>query len=577
MTIFDGFNLIGGLSLFLFGMDVMGKALEKQAGSRLQSILHRLTDSPLKGFLLGAVVTAIIQSSSGTTVMVVGFVNSGIMQLHQAIGIIMGANVGTTVTSWLLSLTGIEGGSLLVQLLKPTSFAPLLALIGVVLRMTKKKEDIGSILLGFAVLMFGMNAMAEAVKPLADVPEFTSLLTLFTNPLLGVLMGAVMTAILQSSSASVGILQALSMTGAITYQNALPIIMGQNIGTCVTALISSIGANKNAKRAAVVHLYFNLIGVAVFLIVFYALSAVFTLPFVTQSIDAFGIAVIHTCFNVLATTVMLPFTKLLEKLAYWTIRDRADDAAADKVALLDERLFLTPGLAVARSRELTFEMAHLAQDTMLKALSLTEHYDKEEAAAISNQETKLDTYEDQLGTYLVRLSHRPLTASDSRQVSQLLYSISDLERIGDHAVNLLYPLQKNPIFSPAAQEQLHLLTDALTEILSMTVTAFCEDDLALAEKIEPLEQVIDDLTGQMRDQHIARLKEGICTIDAGIVLQDLLSNIERVADHCSNIASAMIEVRRDALDLHDYLHAYRERSPYFKKLYETYQTKYRLH
>lgn len=576
MTIFGVLNLVGGLALFLFGMDVMGKALEKQAGNRLQSILQRLTASPLKGFILGAAVTAIIQSSSATTVMVVGFVNSGIMELSQAIGIIMGANVGTTVTSWLLSLTGIEGSNIFVQLLKPSSFTPVLALIGIVLRMTKKKEDIGSILLGFAVLMFGMDTMAAAVKPLADVPEFTNLLMVFESPLLGVLMGALLTAVIQSSSASVGILQALSVTGAITYGNALPIIMGQNIGTCVTALLSSVGANKNARRAAVVHLYFNVIGVTVFLVLFYVLNGIFKFSFVGNQINALGIAVIHTLFNVLATAVMLPFTKVLEKLAYWTIRDGAAKDAKEQVALLDERLFLTPGLAVSRSHELTSQMAELSQDTFLRSLHLAEDYDESAAAQISVQEDRLDEYEDQLGTYLVRLSQRELTAADSQQVSQLLYSISDLERIGDHAVNLLYPLQKKPVFSQIAKEQLAQLSRALQEILSMTVTAFKDNNLDLAQRIEPLEQVIDDLTQQMRDQHIKRLKEGVCTIDAGIVLLDLITNIERVADHCSNIASAMTLVRQDALDLHEYLNAYRSDSPYFKQVYEEYKIKYRI-
>ena len=572
MTIFEVLKLVGGLALFLYGMDVMGKSLEKQAGGKLQSILAKLTANPLKGFLLGAAVTAIIQSSSATTVMVVGFVNSGIMQLRQAIGIIMGANVGTTVTSWLLSLTGIEGSSIFVQLLKPSSFTPILALIGIIMRMTKKKEDVGTILLGFAVLMFGMDAMSAAVKPLANVPEFTQLLTVFTNPILGVLMGALLTAIIQSSSASVGILQALSVTGAITYGNTLPIIMGQNIGTCVTAMLSSIGANKNARRAAIVHLYFNIIGVVVFLVLFYAINAIVNLPFVTEPIGAMGIAVIHTCFNVLATAVMLPFTKGLEKLAYLTIRD---DHKEQKVELLDERLFTTPGVAVARSNELTQQMAHLAKDTLMKAVSLTAHYDPAVVQEVTQQENQLDSYEDKLGTYLVRLSQRELTPADSRQVSQLLHSISDLERIGDHAANIVYPLERQPAFSEAAQGQLDKLYAAIEEILTMTVDAFAHDDARLAKRIEPLEQVVDEMTTTIRNQHIERLKQGKCTIDAGIVLLDILTNMERVADHCSNIASAMIEVRHDALGLHEYLGNYEE-SPYYKRTYAEFATKYSL-
>ena len=572
MTIFEVLKLVGGLALFLYGMDVMGKSLEKQAGGKLQSILAKLTANPLKGFLLGAAVTAIIQSSSATTVMVVGFVNSGIMQLRQAIGIIMGANVGTTVTSWLLSLTGIEGSSILIQLLKPTSFTPILALIGIIMRMTKKKEDIGTILLGFAVLMFGMDAMSAAVKPLANVPEFTQMLTVFSNPILGVLMGALLTAIIQSSSASVGILQALSVTGAITYGNALPIIMGQNIGTCVTAMLSSIGANKNARRAAMVHLYFNIIGVLVFLTLFYVLNAILDFTFVGSQIDAMGIAVIHTCFNVLATAVMLPFTKGLEKLAYLTIRD---DHQEQKVELLDERLFTTPGVAVARSHELTQQMAHLAKDTLMKAISLTTHYDPAVVQEVTAQEDQLDTYEDKLGTYLVRLSQRELTLADSRQVSQLLHSISDLERIGDHAANIVYPLERQPAFSEIARTQLNTLYAATEEILSMTVAALDNDDLSLAKRIEPLEQVVDEMTEAIRNQHIERLKQGKCTIDAGIVLLDILTNMERVADHCSNIASAMIEMRHDALDLHHYLTDYEE-SSYYKQTHAEFAAKYSL-
>ena len=572
MTIFEVLKLVGGLALFLYGMDVMGKSLEKQAGGKLQSILAKLTANPLKGFLLGAAVTAIIQSSSATTVMVVGFVNSGIMQLRQAIGIIMGANVGTTVTSWLLSLTGIEGSSIFVQLLKPSSFTPILALIGIIMRMTKKKEDVGTILLGFAVLMFGMDAMSAAVKPLANVPEITQLLTVFTNPILGVLKGALLTAIIQSSSASVGILQALSVTGAITYGNALPIIMGQNIGTCVTAMLSSIGANKNARRAAIVHLYFNIIGVVVFLVLFYVINAIVNLPFVADPIGAMGIAVIHTCFNVLATAVMLPFTKGLEKLAYLTIRD---DHKEQKVELLDERLFTTPGVAVARSNELTQQMAHLAKDTLMKAVSLTAHYDPAVVQEVTQQENQLDSYEDKLGTYLVRLSQRELTPADSRQVSQLLHSMSDLERIGDHAANIVYPLERQPAFSEAAQGQLDKLYAAIEEILTMTVDAFDHDDAHLAKRIEPLEQVVDEMTTTIRNQHIERLKQGKCTIDAGIVLLDILTNMERVADHCSNIASAMIEVRHDALGLHEYLGNYEE-SPYYKQTYAEFAAKYSL-
>lgn len=458
MTIFHVFSLFGGLALFLFGMDIMGKALEKQAGGHLQKILSRLTDSPIKGFFLGLVVTAVIQSSSATTVMVVGFVNSGIMQLHQAIGVIMGSNVGTTVTSWILSLSGLEGDSLLIQMMKPTSFSPVLAFIGIILYMCKseRKKGVGTIMIGFAVLMTGMTTMSDAVSPLQDEAWFTSLFVRFSNPILGVLVGALVTAVIQSSSASVGILQALSSTGVITYGSAIPIIMGQNIGTCVTALISSVGANKNARRAAIVHLYFNIIGVTLFLVAFYGLNAVLHFTFVNDTIAAWDIAIVHSVFNVLTTAVLLPFASVLEKLAFITIPE--DAAQQEKFALLDERLLNTPTVAVQRARAATADMAELARAGVMQAMSLTHTWDDALAKKVREQEQKVDDYEDALGTYLVKLSGYQLSHADSQSVNTLLHTISDFERISDHSVNLLESAEemkeKSVRFSNDAREEL---------------------------------------------------------------------------------------------------------------------------
>ena len=563
MTIFNVFSLAGGLALFLFGMDIMGKALEKQAGGQLQKILSRLTDNPIKGFFLGLCVTAIIQSSSATTVMVVGFVNSGIMELHQAIGIIMGSNVGTTVTSWILSLSGLQGDSLFIKMLKPTSFSPLLAFIGILLYMTRseKKKGVGTILIGFAILMTGMTTMSDAVAPLQDEEWFTSLFVRFSNPILGVLVGAVVTGIIQSSSASVGILQALSSTGVITYGSAIPIIMGQNIGTCVTALISSVGANKNARRAAMVHLYFNIIGVSLFLVLFYGLNGVLQFSFVHQTIAAWGIAVVHSVFNISATVVLLPFSNLLEKLAILTI---PDDAEKESFALLDDRLLNTPAMAVERARAATGEMAELARVGVLQAMSLTHHWDDALAEKVKEEESKVDHYEDALGTYLVKLSGRELTHADSQSVNTLLHTISDFERISDHSVNLLESAeemhQKDIHFSKDAQEELQVLEDAVQDTLSRTTDAFRKGDLHLASKVEPLEAVVNELVRAIKARHIARLQAGSCSIEYGFVLDDLLTNYERVCDHCSNVAVAQIEVAQDSFDTHAYLNELRSGS-----------------
>ena len=556
MTLFNVFSLLGGLALFLFGMDIMGKALEKQAGGHLQKILSKLTDNPLKGFFLGLCVTAIIQSSSATTVMVVGFVNSGIMELHQAIGIIMGSNVGTTVTSWLLSLSGLQGDSIWIQMLKPTSFSPILAFIGILLYMGKneKKKGIGTILIGFAILMTGMTTMSNAVEPLQGEAWFTNLFVRFSNPILGVLVGALVTGIIQSSSASVGILQALSATGVITYGSAIPIIMGQNIGTCVTALISSVGANKNARRAAMVHLYFNIIGVTVFLAGFYGLNAVVHFDFVNETIAAWGIAVVHSAFNIAATLILLPFANGLEKLAILTI---PDDAEKESFALLDERLLNTPAVAVARAHSATADMAELARVGVVQAMSLTHQWNDELAQKVRDEESTVDRYEDALGTYLVKLSGRELSHADSQSVNTLLHTISDFERISDHSVNLLESAeemhQKNIEFSKDAQEELQVLEDAVQDILSRTTDAFRKGDLHLASKVEPLEAVVNELVRAIKAHHIARLQTGSCSIEYGFVLDDLLTNYERVCDHCSNVAVAQIEVAQDSFDTHAYL------------------------
>ncbi|MDY4785601.1 Na/Pi cotransporter family protein [Pygmaiobacter massiliensis] len=557
MDFFNLFSLFGGLALFLFGMDIMGKALEKQAGGKLQKILSKLTDNPFKGFMLGLAVTAVIQSSSATTVMVVGFVNSGIMQLHQAVGIIMGSNVGTTVTSWILSLSGIEGNSFWVKLFKPTSFSPILAFIGIVLYMfcrSEKKKGSGTILLGFAVLMTGMTAMSSAVAPLSDAPWFRDLFVQFTNPILGVLAGAVLTAVIQSSSASVGILQALSSTGVITYGSAIPIIMGQNIGTCVTALISSVGANKNARRAAMIHLYFNIIGVLVFLSIFYTANTFIHFPILEENVSTFGIAIVHTLFNVLATLVMLPFSRLLEKLAYLTI---PQDDAPEQFQMLDPRLLATPAVAADRASVTTADMAELARASFLGAIALTHRWNEEGAERVRRQENETDKYEDAIGTYLVKLSTCNLTLKDSHLVNTLLHTISDFERISDHATNLLGTAreieEKNIVFSAQAQSELIVLEDAVQEIINRTVDCFENNDLVAASRVEPLEQVIDDLVRKIKSRHIARLQTGSCTIEYGFVLDDLLTNYERVADHCSNIAVAMIQVADDSFETHEYL------------------------
>ncbi len=580
MDFFDVLTLLGGLSLFLFGMNLMGNSLEKCAGSSLKVLLSKLTSRKILGFLTGLGVTAVIQSSSATTVMVVGFVNSGLLSLRQAIGVIMGANVGTTVTAWILSLTGLDGESFFIRLLEPTSFSPVLALIGVGLTMmakSERKKDVGMILLGFAVLMFGMDTMSGAVAGLQDVPEFQSIFLMFTNPVLGVLAGAILTAIIQSSSASVGILQALSATGQVTYGAAIPIIMGQNIGTCVTAMISSVGANKNAKRAAVVHLLFNIIGTCVWLSVFYLINAVVHFDFVGNSIDQLGIAVVHTTFNVLCTALLFPFSGLLEKLACRLVRD---DKVPEQIQILDERLLSTPPVAIGRCQEVAETMARISMDALRTGCHLIEHYDAKEAQAVRETEKEADQYEDMLGTYLVKLGRENLSERDNRQVSKLLHIIGDFERISDHAVNVVESAEemrsKGLHFSPQAKQELNVLTSAVGEIMDLSLDAFLKDDPDLAVKVEPLEQVVDTLKEQLRNRHILRLQRGECTIELGFVWSDLLTDLERVADHCSNIAGCVIEMAHGSLDVHEYLDYIKGGSIAFQRAYNAYARKYAL-
>ena len=572
---------MGGLALFLYGMNLMGESLEQQAGGKLQVILSKLSDNPLKGFLLGLGVTAVIQSSSATTVMVVGFVNSGIMQLHQAVGIIMGSNVGTTVTSWLLSLTGIQGDSFWVKMLKPSSFGPILAFAGIILAMfckSSKKKGVGNILLGFFILMTGMEFMSSSMKPLADMPWFSSLFLHFSNPILGVLAGAALTAIIQSSSASVGILQALALTGSVTYGSAIPIIMGQNIGTCVTAMISSVGASKNAKRAAFVHLYFNVIGVVLFLTAFYSLNALLHFEIIHDTVSVMGIAVIHSTFNVITTLVLLPFNRVLEKLAILTVPDgTSKDAAAP---LLDKRLLGTPAVATSRAHQCTVDMAQLAQSGLLKAMSLVHIWNDQVSDEVVEQEAQVDHYEDGLGTYLVQLSGLPLTVDDNRTVNTLLYSLSDLERISDHSLNLrksaLEVRDKQVTFSHQALEDLNLVEWAVQDIVNLTVQAFANQDNNAARQVEPLEQVIDEIVHQVRSRHVERLQNGQCSITNGFILADLLTCYERVADHCSNVAVAMIEVAHDSFDTHEYLQGVKADREGLDRMMDQYRKRYGL-
>ena len=565
MDIFGILDMLCGLALFLYGMHVMGEGLKRASGGKMESILERLTSNTLMAVLLGAAVTAVIQSSSATTVMVVGFVNSGIMKLAQAAGVIMGANIGTTMTSWILSLAGLEGSNLFIRLLKPTSFTPVLAIVGVALVMfakAEKKHHIGTVLAGFAVLMTGMTMMSDAVKPLANVPEFTNILLMFTNPILGMIAGFVLTAVIQSSSASVGILQALCITGAVRYSAALPIIMGQNIGTCVTALLSGIGASKNARRASLMHLYFNLIGTIVFMAAFYAINAFMPFAFLNDTANAAGIAVVHTAFNVIATVCWLPFSRVLVWLATLTIPDdkQEEEEEKDNFRLLDDRFLATPGLAVEQCRVVANRMAELTRKAIFEALRVLNEgdYSEDNDNRIRKLEDRIDHYEDNLGTYMVKLSRARLSKQDGQMLSILLHSISDFERISDHAVNIAKAAkemhEKELKFSEAAARELYIFSRAVHDIVDRSVTCFLERDAILAKSVEPLEECIDDMNVTIKGRHIERLTAGDCTIELGFVLQDICTDFERVADHCSNIAIYQIQVRNDEYDAHEYLH-----------------------
>ena len=579
MDIFDFMSLIGGLCLFLFGMNVMGQALERRAGGTLRTLLGKLTTGKAKGFLTGLGVTGIIQSSSATTVMVVGFVNSGLMNLKQAINVIMGANVGTTVTAWLLSLSGIESGNLIVQLFKPTSFTPVLALIGIIFYMfcnSSKKKDTGTILLGFATLMFGMDAMSAAVSGLKDVESFRSLFIAFENPLLGVLAGALLTAIIQSSSASVGILQALAVTGQVSYGAAIPIIMGQNIGTCITAMLSSVGTNKNAKRAAIVHLAFNVIGTIVWLTVFWIIKAIFAPALLNESASLVGIAIAHSVFNILCTALLLPLSGILETVAYRIV---PETKTKEEDVELDELLLATPSLALENCHSVASEMAETSASALKDSIGTLTRYSTKLDEEIREKESKTDHYEDILGTYLIKLSSNQASEEDSAEAATLLKMIGDFERISDHAVNILESAEemnsKDLKFSESAMKELGVLTDAVEEILDLALRAFLDEDVEAASKVEPLEEVIDGLKEQMRTRHILRLQQGDCSIDAGFVWSDLLTNLERPADHCSNIAVCVLEAGSD-MNIHESLHEMKAYNDDFKAEFEKYAAKYSI-
>lgn len=586
MNVYDILNLLGGIALFLFGMHTLSASLEKLAGGKLETWLEKATSRPIKGVVLGAIITAVIQSSAATTVMIIGFVNSGLMKLSQAIGVIMGANIGTTATSWLLSLQSISGsdGFSFLNILKPTTFTPVLAVIGVILIMftkSDKKKTIGMILAGFAVLMFGMNSMSSATAGLAENETFCNILMMFSNPVLGVIAGAVLTAVLQSSSASIGILQSIAIsTGKVTYSVALPLLLGQNIGSCVTALISSVGANKPAKRVAFVHLYFNVIGTVVFLSIFYLLNAFISMPFMEESLNAVGIAVIHTGFNVLATALFLPFTKQLEKLACLTVRDDSNDEKLTPM-LLDERLLKTPSVAIEQCRNVCIRMARLTQETLKMSMEVVTTYDAKKCAEVIDNENAIDIFEDKIGSYILKISSKDLSENDSKIVSSMLHTIGDLERISDHAVNIVEAAEemhsKKIKFSQQALRELPVIVNAVSEILEMSINAFVNNDVNLAKNVEPLEDVIDQLRSDLKTRHIERLRNGKCTIELGFILQDLLTNFERVSDHCSNIAVYLIQISDNSMDTHEYMNELKklDRSEFMDE-FNDYKNKYIL-
>lgn len=582
MDFFSVLTLIGGLALFLYGMNVMGDGLKKLSGSKLETILGTLTSNRFKAFALGFIVTAIIQSSSATTVMLVGFVNSGIMKLSQTIGLIMGANVGTTVTAWLLSTTGISGESFFVRLLKPSSFTPILAAIGIIMTMiakTDKKRDIGTILIGFSVLMFGMETMSSSMSGLKNSPTFSELLVMFENPVMGIISGTILTAVIQSSSASVGILQALAQTGLIPFSTAFPIILGQNIGTTITPVLSSINGSRDAKRVAVACVYIKMLGVIVFAVVFYLINSFIDFGFMHEQATAFSIALFHTVFNIISTIVLMPFCSLIEKLTILTIRGKS---AGDEVfQTLDERFLSIPAFAVEKCRLLVSDMASKSKKSLMESIDLLENFDNAKEKNILESEDEIDLYEDKVSSYLLRISERAISQSDSLEVSQLLHVIGDVERISDHAVNILEAAReirdKEISFSAEAQHELDTIANAIREILSLAVEALVKEDLNIAKKVEPLEQIIDKLKYKIKNNHIERLRQGECTIELGFVLSDILNNFERVADHCSNIAVCLLEIDHNSFETHEYLHhVKKEGENEFFEQYDIYKRRYSL-
>ena len=582
MDIFTILSLIGGLVLFLYGMELMGDGLKKLAGGKLESILARLTSNRFKGFLLGLIVTAIIQSSSATTVMLVGFVNSGIMKLGQTISIIMGANIGTTVTSWLLSTADIKGTAIIMRLLKPESFTPILAGIGLLMTMmakTDRKKNLGTILIGFAILMFGMEAMSSSVEGLRDNKTFTNMLTMFSNPIMGILVGTLFTAVIQSSSASVGVLQALAISCVIPYSTAIPVILGQNIGTTITPIISSISGNTESKRVAFTCLYIKMIGVIVVMGIFYLLNEFIGFEFMTQRASAFNIAVVHTLFNILSTIILIPFCSSIEKLAVKTIRSKEEELEADVFATLDDRFLKMPSFAVEKCKELVCEMAEISKIAFDKATKLLEDFNMAEFEEVQNLETRIDKYEDKTSTYLVKIAENQMSSKDSKVVTELLHCIGDIERISDHALNIAEAAKevydKEITFSPKAKEDIVIITNAVSEILELAITSLVKDDLDVAKRVEPLEQVIDRLKRKIKNGHISRLRQGDCTMELGFILSDLLTNYERISDHCSNIAVCFIEISNDSFETHEYLNQIRvDDTSDFNEMYESYKQKY---
>lgn len=582
MDIFSLIMVAGGLAFFLYGMSIMSTGLERMAGGKLEKLLKSMTDNVFKSLLLGAGITIAIQSSSATTVMLVGLVNSGIMTIEQSVGIIMGSNVGTTLTAWLLSLVGLESSNMFLKLLKPENFSLIFALIGILLIMTSKKQkkkSIGSILIGFAILMYGMKLMSDAVAPLADMPEFAQVLTAFRNPLIGVLIGALVTGIIQSSAASVGILQALALTGTITYGMAIPIIMGQNIGTCVTSLISSIGVNKNAKKVSVVHISFNLIGTVVFMIIYSVCRGLLEVSLLESPINSFGIAVVHSIFNIGTTVILVPFNKLLVLIADFVIPGNGEDE--ESTIILDERLLATPSIAISEANSAAAEMARIAKSEIIRDLDIMVKYDEDKAEEIVHLENRLDSYEDAVGSYMVKLNGTQLSEADSLESNKILYAIGDFERLGDHGVNIMYSIRKayeaNLEFTDDAKEEIAVLVDAVKEIVYLATQAYIGNNIETAICVEPLEQVIDNIVFSMKSRHMVRLKEGKCSIDMGFILQDILLNCSRISDHCSNIAAAVIEIyERHSYDTHKYLNTVKSGDKIFDNLFEDYSEKYSI-